>query len=151
MRLRAQQRTGGHLVETAFVFPILFFLMTALIIGSMGIFRYQEVAHLARTAARYASVHGADWAFEHNNGTHLTATDVYNNSIKPNAVLLDLTKLTYTVTYNKSDKQFETAEVNGQIVNTRNVVTVKITYKWVPELYLGSINLTSTSVMPMSY
>ena len=36
-------------------------LMICIIIGGMGVFRYQQVAGLAREAARYACVHGSEW------------------------------------------------------------------------------------------
>ena len=33
-----------------------------------------------------------------------------------------------------------------------NSVSVTVTYQWTPDLYItGPLNLTSTSVMPMSY
>ena len=63
---RLQRRRGAALVETAFVFPVLIVLMIGLIVGALGVFRYQEVASLAREGSRYASLHGAtqllhDW------------------------------------------------------------------------------------------
>src|SRR4029079_2586263 len=54
-------RPGTHLVECAIVYPVTFFLILSIIYGSMGIFRYQEMAALSREAARYGSVHGAQY------------------------------------------------------------------------------------------
>ena len=34
---------------------------------------------------------------------------------------------------------------------TALTVTVTLTYRWVPEAFLGGVTLSSTSVMPMSY
>ncbi len=51
-------RPGVTAVECAIVLPLTFFLLFALVLGSMGMFRYQEVATLAREGARYASTHG---------------------------------------------------------------------------------------------
>jgi hypothetical protein len=40
---------------------------------------------------------------------------------------------------------------NKNVLPVQNNVTVTLTYRWVPEAYLGGITLSSTSVMPMSY
>lgn len=59
MRLRSlPKRHGATLVECAVVYPLTFFIILSMIIGAMGIFRFQEMAHLARDAARWGSVHG---------------------------------------------------------------------------------------------
>jgi len=60
-RTSTYRRKGATLVECAIVYPITFLLILGLIIGGMGIFRYQEVAALARTGARYLSTHGNTW------------------------------------------------------------------------------------------
>src|SRR5215211_5088715 len=61
---RATRRRGTSLVEAAFALPVTFFLLFALVVGGIGIFRYQQVAHLARETARYAAVHGGQYAKE---------------------------------------------------------------------------------------
>ena len=59
MRLRSgPARSGASTVEVAIVLPIVFMLSFGLLVGAMGIFRYQEVSMLAREGARYASTHG---------------------------------------------------------------------------------------------
>jgi Flp pilus assembly protein TadG len=136
-------------LESALVFPVTFLLMFGLIVGGLGVFRYQEMASLARRAARYASVHGTQYAKDTGNSA-ATPDDIYNNAIKPYAVSLDLTKLTYTVSYNTSNSPGTVGVQNGDVVNMRNTVTVTIQYYWVPEALLGGITLTSTAVMPMS-
>jgi Flp pilus assembly protein TadG len=131
------RRRGTHLIECAVIFPLLFVLLLGLIIGGLGVFRYQEVASLAREGARYASVHG--YEYQQTTGK-LAATDVdvFNNAIKPRTVILDASNLNYNVTWEPDNKQGST-------------VTVQVSYQWVPEAYLGGINLSSTSAMPMSY
>src|SRR5438874_7743818 len=57
-RSSPRQRLGALAVECAFVYPVTFFLLLGLVIGGMGIFRYQETAALARAGARYAATHG---------------------------------------------------------------------------------------------
>ena len=61
MYLRSPKRSGATVVESAVVYPTTFLLLLSLVIGAMGVFRYQEVASLARAAARYASTHGAEY------------------------------------------------------------------------------------------
>ncbi len=130
-------RRGTTAVECALVFPITFFLIFGLIIGGMGVFRYQSVASLAREGGRYAIVHGAK--YEQVTGkAAATPADIYNNAILPKAVGLDLTQLSYTVTWNPDKRPGST-------------VTVQLTYRWVPEALLGGIDLTSTSTMTMAY
>jgi hypothetical protein len=58
LRTKTRKRGGAYTVEAAFVFPITFFLILAIIIGSLGIFKYQECSYLARMATRYGSTHG---------------------------------------------------------------------------------------------
>jgi len=150
MRLRCQSRNGTTLVELAVIGPVTFLLLIGLLVGGLGIFRYQQVARLARDSSRWASVHGARYAQDTNNPA-ATSTDVYNQVIAPNATGLDLTQLTYSVTWNTDNNPYRTATVNGQQVKVANTVTVTITYQWVPEAYLSGITLSSTSVSVMSY
>src|SRR5947209_1409958 len=59
MRVRRKVGRGAATaVECAFILPITLFLLFGLVVGSMGVFRYQEVATLARAGARYGSTHG---------------------------------------------------------------------------------------------
>jgi Flp pilus assembly protein TadG len=124
-------------------------LVVGLIVGAYGIFRYQQMASLARQAARYASVRGTQYATDTGNPA-ATPTDIYNNVIAPNTVGLDLGQLTYSVTWNTSNQPYHTILVNGNVVGVTNTVTVTITYQWIPEAFLGGVTLSSTSVMPMS-
>jgi hypothetical protein len=136
-------------VECAIVLPVTFFLIVALIVGGMGMFRYQEVATLAREGARYGSTHGhqyrkdaglpvgaaADWS-----------ADIYNNAIVPQIVSLDTSQLSYQVSWPDVINQ------PGKPDNwPGSKVDVTVTYQWFPELYLiGPITLTSTSSMPIT-
>jgi Flp pilus assembly protein TadG len=123
----------------AIVSSVAFLLLLGLIIGGMGVFRYQEVAALAREASRWASVHGAQY-HQDTGKTAATASDVYTNAIQPNLAALDPAKLSYSVTWNPDNQPFD------------STVTVTVSYQWFPELYLvGPITLTSTSTTKMSY
>lgn len=158
-------RRGIQAVEAAIVLPVVMMLILGTCSTAMGVYYYQLVATLAREGARYASVHGSQYA---QYGPPVQASDIYINAIKPMAVGLNLSNLTYQV-------QFGTA-VSGSWVWTSWVsssnspptsynpnsvppgeplhmgVQVTVTYQWTPDLYItGPINLTSTSVMPMSF
>jgi Flp pilus assembly protein TadG len=132
-----RRRRGTHLMECAVVFPVTFLLLLGLIIGALGVFRYQEVASLAREGARYASVRGYEYQLVTSKPA-ATPDDVYNNVISPRAVILDPSRLSSTVTWNPDNKQGST-------------VTVTVTYQWVPEAFLGGLTLSSTSTTPISY
>jgi len=67
LRTNTRKRTGVYTIEAALVFPITFFLLLMIVIGSLGIFRYQECAYLARMGTRYGSVHGDNyWTYQRN-------------------------------------------------------------------------------------
>jgi Flp pilus assembly protein TadG len=149
---RRPLRRGVVMVESAIVLPILFMFTIGLIVIGLGVFRYQQVAALAREGARYASVHGAQYAAESSNSA-ATPSDVYNNAILPQAVGLNPSNLTYSVTWDASNSPTSAnASSNPPGAPLVNTVTVSVTYSWVPEMYLaGPINLSSTAVMPVSY
>jgi hypothetical protein len=194
----------------------------------LGVFRYLQVAAAAREGARYASVHGGQWASEQNSGTLTTPTDVYNNAILPHAVGLDTSQLTYSVTWADtttksmtgtltsgsptvtglssttglfagdsvtgtgiaagttiasvdsssqitlsqkatasgspslttsvlSEQPTYTVTSGGNTLTYTNIVTVTVTYNWIPETsfapfaYLPTRTLSSTSQVGMSY
>ena len=134
---KKRQRRGAHVVECAITYSVTFLLIFGTIIGGLGVFRYQEVASLAREGSRYASVHGAE--YEHSTGKPAaTASDVYNNAILPRAVALDPSQLTYNVTWNANNNQGST-------------VSVTVTYHWVPEALLPGMYLSSTSTAVVQY
>jgi Flp pilus assembly protein TadG len=151
MRLlqRSRPRKAAVIVESAIVYPALFILVLGLTVGGIGVFRYQEVASLAREAARYGSTHGAQYRQDAGLSTGdstVWSTDIYNNAISPNIVALDVNSLSYTCTWpavinqpNKSDNW------------PGSQVTVTVSYQWFPEVYLvGPITLSSTSSMPIT-
>ena len=150
MHLRnSTNRCGASAVEFAVIGPIAFFVLLALVIGGMGIFRFQELASIAREASRWASVHGAQYQQDTGNPA-ATDQDVYTNVIAPNAVILDLGQLSYSVIWNTDNRPYHTTIVNNQLVPVRNTVTVTLTYQWIPEMYLGGYTLTSTSTVPVT-
>jgi Flp pilus assembly protein TadG len=145
--VRRQQRRGGAVtVEHCFVLPAALFLVFILIVGGMGVFRYQEMASLAREGARYASVHGAQYRKDAGLPTGTAAdwqADIVTNGINPKCVSLNPNNLSVQVSW-------------PPVINQPNKpdnwpgseVTVTVQYKWFPEWYLiGPFTLTSTSEM----
>jgi hypothetical protein len=141
-------RRGASLVEAAFVYPIMALLTVGVVILGMGVFRYQMVAALAREGARWASVHGGQYAAD-GVGTKATPSTVYSNAIQPLAVGLDTSQLSYAVSWTDPSEMPFYDDSSGNLAI--NKVTVMVSYNWVPVAYLGSITLSSTSVMAMQY
>ena len=150
MRWRRTVRRGASLVEFAIVAPLTLLLVIGLLVGGLGIFHYQQVAMLAREGSRWACVHGTEYATQTGNSA-ATADDIYNQAIKPNAIGLDLTKLNCAVAWDTSNSPSHAATANGKPIQITNTVTVTVNYKWLPEAYLGGINLSSSSKSVMSY
>ena len=103
-RLHQGKRFAATALEAAVVLPVTFFLIFGLIIGAIGVFRYQEMAHIARETARFASVHGGQYAKQNAaaiaSGSLPTVDKNYliNQVAKANAVGLDISQLQITVT-----------------------------------------------------
>jgi hypothetical protein len=144
------QRSGTTVTECAVIGPLTFVFVIGLILGAIGIFRYQEVASLARRGARWASVRGTQYAKDTGNAA-ATPADIYNQAIVPYAAGYDLTRLNSSVTWNQNNAPYQTiVDINGNLVATQNVVSVTVSYQWLPDGFFGGITLSSTSVMPMS-
>lgn len=137
MRLTLRSRRAVTTVEFALIAPVLVLLLFGIIIGGVGIYRYQAVANLAREGARYASVRGSTYASKTGKDA-ATAKDVYDDVIEPGAVPFDRSRLSYAVTWNPDNKQ-------------KSTVTVTVTYQWIPEAFLGGIRLSSSSTAEIAY
>ncbi len=142
-------RRGTAAIEFAIVAPVIFFLMLSIMIGSQGVFRYHQVAALARDASRWAAVRGSDYEKETGNSA-ATAEDIYNSVILPNALTLKPEHLSYQVNWNRSNIPVEVIDdVQNPVGNT---VSVTISYEWFPEMLLvGPFTLSSTSTHQMYY
>jgi Flp pilus assembly protein TadG len=156
MMLRRTRRRGAVLVESALVYPFLVLIVLGVVLLGVSVFRYQQVAHAAREASRWASVHGYLYAQENPGQAAATAQDVYDNAIAPNAAGMQAENLTYSVTWNADNKRTRTATVTdsgtgqSKLVPVANTVTVTVTYTWDTGLF-GTIPVSSTSVSTMSY
>ena len=149
-----QRRKGATMLENAIVLPIVVLLMIGLLVAGLGAFRSQQVATLAREGARYASVRGSMYASETGNAA-ATPDEIYTNAILPLAAGMDVSSLSYSVTWPKGNAPAYADSAStppGQPIGATVVVTVS--YTWVPEAYssiFGGGTLTSTSIMPMHY
>ncbi len=142
-------RRAALTLESLFVLPVLFFLLLAIVVGGYGVFRYQEVALLAREGSRYASVHGGQYALDTGNPA-ATQQDVLDNAVLPFAANLDTTKLSCNVTWQTSN--MPSSATSDYEKAQGNTVTVTVSYQWFPELYIvGPITLTSTSTVAVAY
>ena len=139
------------MVEGAIVYPVVLLIILGMLVGAAGIMRYSQLASLTREAARYASVHGAEYAKEMK-VTAPAPADIYNNVVLPMAAGFDTSQLNYSITYDTSNAPIHTIlDANNNVIPIQNTVTVTLTYQWLPEAFLGGVTLSSTSVMPMSY
>lgn len=150
-RTPERTRRGGTLVEFGLVLPILLLVTFGLIVIGLGVSRQQRLATMAREAARWASVHGKQYAKDTGNPA-ATAQDIYQNVIAPQATGFDVTALTYSVTWNTSNDTYHAVQdSNGNLKKVSNTVTVAVQYQWTPELFIKPITLSSSAVQTMSY
>ena len=124
MRVRdggTRRRWGGTLVEGAVVGSLALMLLLGMVVVSLGVIRYQQVASLAREGSRYAAV---------------------NKSSPPSASALK----TYLQTYAAG---MDTSKLSCTVAWGTGTVTVAVTYSWTPEAFLASspMTLTSTSTV----
>jgi Flp pilus assembly protein TadG len=136
MRVSARlfsSRRGVTAAECGVVYALTLLLIVGTIIEGLGVFRYQQIALLAREGARWASVHGSTYQQE-KNASAPTSQDVLDNVITPKMVGLDATQLTCT------------------LAMTSTTASVTISYTWTPEGFFNTpMTLTSTSIMPITY
>lgn len=143
------RRRGATVVEFAIAAPVAIFLILAVMVGAMGVFRYQQVAALAREGSRWASVHG----YQYQKETGLPAAtpdDIFNEGVLPRSTALIPEYLSCQVTWDVSNIPLQVHEdVEHPVGNT---VTVTVSYEWFPDLYLvGPFHLTSSSTSQMIY
>ena len=136
-------------MEFAVTAPIVFFLLLVTMLGGLGVFRYQQVAGLARAGSRWASVHGTEYEVDTGNPA-ATPQDIYTEAILPAATGMDRSKLSYKVTWNQSNSPLQ---VVNDVANPKgNTVTVTVTYRWLPSLLgIGPFSLSSSSTAQMAH
>ena len=60
-RRACRRRIGATTLEFAIVAPIALLFLIGGVNLALGVYRYQQIAYLARAGARYASTHGAQY------------------------------------------------------------------------------------------
>lgn len=157
MLYKPSRRRGATLVEGALIYPILFLFLLTIIVLGIGVFRYQQVAHMVREGSRWASVHGTQYAKEQIT-TPATPEDVYVAAILPHAAGMQTSGLTYKVEWRlnsdgtpaKSPTWLFTDPITGRTKTVHNTVTVTVTYTWDMWIF-GTIPVRSRSVNTISY
>lgn len=161
MMMNRSPRRGATLVESALVYPVLFLIVLAIVLLGLAVFRYQQVAHIAREASRWASVKGGEYAKE-NQVPAATPEDVYANSIQPQAAGMQASGLSYSVVWrtdeNGNPDKNPTHTVQSTdpgtglpvVTKVNNTVAVTVTYSWDTGLF-GVIPVSSTSVNTICY
>jgi Flp pilus assembly protein TadG len=157
MMLRTRRRrSGATLVESALVYPVLFLIIFATVMLGVAVFRYQQVAHMAREGARWASVHGARYSQENPTGTPGTPQNIYTYGVKPAAAGLNIKQSDVTVTWNENNRTstnfvvLDPATGQSTVKVKQNYVSVTVKYSWNTGLF-GTIPVSSTSIMPINY
>jgi Flp pilus assembly protein TadG len=155
-----RKRRGALLVEGAVVYPLVLILIFMLIIGGMGVFRYQQVACLAREGARWAAVRGSDWRKETGIPSP-TKNDILQQAVLPLGVGMATNNIGIQVTWidqvSGQSLDWDAAPKHPMSViasnnqGVSNRVRVTVTYQWIPQLFVaGPITLSSTCEIPMS-
>lgn len=115
-RARPRPRRGGFVaIEAAVVYPTFLALVVGGVVLGLGIFRRQEVAHLARESARWAALQ--DPAMR-------TPEQIRANVLAPKAVGVNPAAMTVATT------------------STAESTSVTIEYAWTPEAYIAPITFT---------
>jgi Flp pilus assembly protein TadG len=161
MRRRPPSRRRAALaVEAAFVYPVLFLLLLGLVVGGVGVLRYQQAACLAQEAARWASARGADYQKDTGNPSP-SRQDIVNAAVLPLTAGMDPAALDVRVQWidgttgraydwDSSSKAVTGTAANGAPVTNR--VRVTVTYRWLPAVaFVGPLSLSSTAELPMSF
>lgn len=129
----AADRRGAVLVEVALVGPIALLVLMGLLVGGIAVFRTHQLNALAIEGARWASAHGPQYVKD--TGQPLpTKSDVYQNAIKPLAASLSEDQLQYDVVWN----------------NDGTLVTVSLSYDWLPGTYGMNYTIKASAELPVS-
>jgi Flp pilus assembly protein TadG len=152
-----RRRSGATtMVELAFCYPILLMLTLGVIVIGLGVFRYQQVASLACEASRWACVHGSNYAST-TGKTAATSANIRSLVVSMSAGLdpSQLTVTAYLVDVNGNATAWDSSTKSPTYTSAgttyQNRVKVVISYTWIPEAYLPSITMSSTSIVPMAF
>jgi Flp pilus assembly protein TadG len=138
------------MAEAALVLPVYFFMILGMVFGGLSVYRYQQVAEVAREGARWASVRGADNARPVDKGGTgkpiATVSDVYNKGMKHAAVSFDKSNVAISGSGCTSDPFQFTVTWSDANQKKGTTVTVMVKYK-----LLSGVYVSSTSTMVIAY
>ena len=137
------------MVEVAIILPIMILLIAMAVDAVSGVFRFQQIATLAREGSRYMCVHAGQYAVDVNQPL-TTADQLKNNILLPMSVSLQPSLLSCQITWLPSGDAFpyKTTETGSR---KQNMVRVVVSYQWQPIFLLGTpLTLTSASESPIS-
>jgi Flp pilus assembly protein TadG len=152
-------RRAALAVEMAVVLPVMLLLLLMLVVGGIGVFRYQQVACMAREGARWTSVRGSTWALE-TGQTCPTQQDILQNAVLPMAVGMDASAVSVQADWIDGQTGAATAwdssrktpvSVTKTNQGVTNRVRITVNYQWSPGVLLpGTVNMSSVSELPLS-
>jgi Flp pilus assembly protein TadG len=160
MRVARRCRTGALTLEAALVMPLMMFLLLAMVIGGIGVLRFQQVACQARETVRFAAVHGGDYQI-FTGAVSPTQQAIFQQVVTPMVAGMDITSLTLALQWidqatgiaypwDSASKDVLSITPRGEYVT--NTVRVTVNYQWAPDfLGVGPLFLRSTSEIPMAY
>ncbi|RIK78612.1 MAG: hypothetical protein DCC68_15005 [Planctomycetota bacterium] len=151
-----RNRRGAAVLEFAVVGPVVMLLLIGFAVLTIGVFRYQQVAYLARQGARYASTHGAQYRVDNDlpaGDAAVWSEDIRTSGILPWTASMNAADLATSSSWSAGNNKANAADPGASSDPTiNNSVTVTVTYAWFPEAYLvGPFSLTSSATMPMHY
>src|SRR4029079_18993409 len=116
-----------------------------------GVYRFQQVATLARTGARYAAVHAGMYAAEQT-ASVVTANNLKDNVILPQSFGLETGSLTCALSWLPSGNSYPFYDSSDTGLRKYNMVRVVVSYQWQPMFLFGSpLTLTSQAETTISY
>jgi hypothetical protein len=151
------RRRGAALVEGAMVYVIVVLLTIGAIVAGLGVYRYEQVASLAREGSRWICVHGSNYSATTGNAA-ASSTDLLSH-LQAESPGLDPKQLSVAVylisggtktSWDSSSKAPYTLNAIGEVTG-QNLVTVVVTYTWQAEALFGTTTMTSTSTVPMCF
>lgn len=158
MRRSPMLRRGVVSTEFAFVAPILFMILLGILLGAIAIFRYQEMAWLAREGARYASTRNRQWATDASTTSGSTKTSLTEAELRTylqsRVFLIPADDLTVTAVWQESSSPQKVSFVEGITTVADNTVTVTVGYTFqlsVPLMTDQTITVSSTATSPLGY
>lgn len=158
MTTRRTARRGATAVESAVVLSVVFLLAIGLTVGGIGVFRYIQVAGLAREGARWTSVRGGGYQRDTNLPSP-TAQQIAEQGIYPYGAGIDPAALVVRVEWvdrasntatdwDAAPKDVRSITPAGETVT--NAVRVTVTCQWLPGP-LGNVTaFSSVCETPMS-